>query len=82
MKAEDRGAKSIETTEAAEVEWAKLLDCQFKENLVRFTDSWWTRANVPGARVQPLTYLGGLSEYEERCKRAFERDEGLVYTVC
>ncbi|KIW89889.1 uncharacterized protein Z519_09318 [Cladophialophora bantiana CBS 173.52] len=79
MKAEERGAKSIEATEAAEDEWAKLLDAQFQENLVRFTESWWTRANIPGARVQPLTYLGGLSEYEKRCDEAIEHDDGLVY---
>lgn len=79
VKAEQRGAKSVEATEAAEREWAQLLDEQFQQSLVRHTPSWWTRANVPGAKVQPLTYLGGIMEYEKLCRAAIECDTGLVY---
>ncbi|KIW42093.1 uncharacterized protein PV06_05677 [Exophiala oligosperma] len=79
VKTEQRGAKSIETTKIAEQEWAQLLDSQFRQSLVKHTPSWWTRANVPGAKTQPLTYLGGLMEYEKLCLTAIESDTGLVY---
>lgn len=79
-EAEEKGAKWVETTKAAEQEWARLLEIQFKQSLVQYTPSWWTRANVPGAKVQPLTYLGGIMEYEKLCRAAIEGDRaGLMY---
>ncbi len=79
-KVEEKGVRSVETTKAAEQEWAQLLEVQFKQSLVQYTPSWWTRANVPGAKVQPLTYLGGIMEYEKLCRAAIEGDSaGLVY---
>ncbi|KIW91699.1 uncharacterized protein Z519_07667 [Cladophialophora bantiana CBS 173.52] len=82
-KAEEKGAKWVETTKAAEEEWARLLEAQFKQSLVQYTPSWWTRANVPGAKVQPLTYLGGIMEYEKLCREAIDGGSaGLVYEPC
>lgn len=81
-KAEDQGAKTIETTQKAEDEWASILAAQYEQSLGKHTQSWWTRSYAAGGKVQSLSYNGGIMEYEKLCQAVIESNAGLVYKRC
>lgn len=68
-KLEDEGAKSIEPTKEAEVEWKNTCDSMLPYTLFAHTDSWWNGSNIPGKKAENMTYIavccpGGRRIYE------------------
>jgi hypothetical protein len=37
-----------------------------------YLHSWWSGANIPGKKVQPLTWAGGLPTYMQMLDRSLE----------
>jgi hypothetical protein len=63
-----KNIKSIQPTVTAQVEWQALIDRMNQHTLFPFTNSWWTGGNIPGKKVQMLTYPAGINMYEAKCR--------------
>ncbi|KAK1658561.1 hypothetical protein BDP55DRAFT_758720 [Colletotrichum godetiae] len=64
---------SIEPSEESCEFWKGLVAKAFESTLFRDSTAWWTGANVPRKRVEPLVYLGGVQPWRQLCDR-FLRD--------
>ncbi|KAF2711829.1 FAD/NAD(P)-binding domain-containing protein [Pleomassaria siparia CBS 279.74] len=64
----EQGVKSIEATTEAEEEWRSGMDAMIQHTLYPFTNSWWNGSNIPGRKAQNMTYLGGIDNYERKCR--------------
>lgn len=74
---EANGARSVTPRADAEAEWVAQVDAMASKTLFPLTNSWWTGANIPGKRVQMLTYIGGIQVYEAQCRAAMEARRGF-----
>lgn len=70
-------AKSIEPQADAQAEWCAFVDATARKTLFPFTDSWWTGANIPGKKVQLLTYVMGIEMYEKQCREKLDGWKGF-----
>ncbi|KAG7038417.1 dimethylaniline monooxygenase [Colletotrichum scovillei] len=61
---------SIEPSEESCVSWKDLVTEAFESTLFRDSTAWWTGANVPHKRVEPLVYLGGVQPWRQLCDRS------------
>ncbi|EUC27099.1 hypothetical protein COCCADRAFT_10211 [Bipolaris zeicola 26-R-13] len=77
-KLEKENAKSIEPTTLAEDEWKALITDMTAGSLLKGTDSWWNGGNIPGKKIEVLTYGGGISEYEKTCYTKLDGWKGFV----
>lgn len=76
-RAELAGAKSIEATRDAEVEWKTHLNALAEGTLFPFTDSWWNGADVPGKKKEMIAYIAGIKHYEAKCRSRIEELQGF-----
>lgn len=53
-KLEKEGAKSIEATHEAEVEWKNGIEAVAPFLLMSKTSSWWNGSNIPGKKAEPM----------------------------
>lgn len=68
-KLEDEGARSIEPTKEAEVEWKQTCDAMLPYTLFPHTDSWWNGSNIPGKKAENMSYIAVcLLEQRLSCK--------------
>ncbi|KAL4403629.1 cyclopentanone 1,2-monooxygenase [Colletotrichum abscissum] len=58
---------SIEPAEESSRSWKRLVTNAFESTLFRDSTAWWTGANVPHKRVEPLVYLGGVQAWRQSC---------------
>ena len=67
----------IEATEEAEVYWTKETHKYWDDSLYPLAKGWWSGGNIPGKRVEPLNYTGGMPKYceelDESLKNGFQR---------
>ncbi|KAA8623752.1 Pyr-redox-3 multi-domain protein [Pyrenophora tritici-repentis] len=77
QKLELMNAKSIEPKESAEAEWREELERLIEPRLSRHTKSWFNGGNIPGKKVQVLTYNGSFVLYEKTCWEALESWKGF-----
>ena len=68
------GTGVIESTRDAEEKWYEELETIANATLFAKTSSWFFGENVPGKKVAPRLYFGGLSRY--RAKLADIRSKG------
>ncbi|KAK1456268.1 cyclopentanone 1,2-monooxygenase [Colletotrichum tamarilloi] len=61
---------SIEPAEESCRSWKRLVTDAFESTLFRDSTAWWTGANVPHKRVEPLVYLGGVQAWRQLCDRS------------
>lgn len=47
---------------------AKGLMTLCRHTLYPYTSSWWNGANIPGKKTENMTYIGGIENYEARCR--------------
>lgn len=40
-------------------------------------NSWWTGGNIPGKKVQLLTYILGIDQYEAQCRGILDELKGF-----
>ncbi|KAK6364221.1 hypothetical protein LTS17_012392 [Exophiala oligosperma] len=76
-KLEESKAKSVEPTREAEDNWDDMIDKMNKPTLFPLTNSWWTGANIPGKKVQMLTHIGGIDNYELQCRDTLDGFKGF-----
>lgn len=62
----------VRVTEAAEEFWSTKMLQAVSGNAWSKTESWYVGANVPGKKVQILTYTGGMARYRRYCNRELE----------
>lgn len=58
-KLEAEGAKSIEATHEAEIEWKNSLEQVANMTLLPQTSSWWNGGNIPGKKAEGMSYVMG-----------------------
>ncbi len=83
------GIETLEPTEEAADTWVEKIRERWEATLlpqgkisisrqrVCCTDlshSWWTGANIPGKKVQPLSWAGGLPSYMQMLDETLEND--------
>lgn len=76
-KLEESNASYMEPQADAEKQWCAYVDAIARKTLFPETNSWWTGGNVPGKKVQMLTYILGLDQYEKECRDRLDRWEGF-----
>lgn len=64
---DERGARLIEPTSAAESEWGAHVQELADDTLFPQTDSWYLGANIPGKPRVFLPYIGGFGTYRALC---------------
>ncbi len=73
---------TIEAAPAAEQEWHGLVFGINSQTLFSGADSWYNGSNIPDKPVEPLSFLGGLPLYMQKCNEAADKDyEGFVLTT-
>jgi hypothetical protein len=76
-KLEKEGVRTIEPSQKAQDGWAKMIDERAKLTLFPLTNSWWNGSNIPGKKVQILTYIGGINRYEAQCRETLDGWKGF-----
>lgn len=76
-KLESEQIKSITPTDAAQEEWVEMVDQLASATLFPLTNSWWTGGNIPGKKVQLLTYVLGIQQYEATCRGNLQEFKGF-----
>ncbi|KAF2765353.1 cyclohexanone monooxygenase [Teratosphaeria nubilosa] len=62
-RAKAEGITRFEATKEAEDDWTKRMNEKWDATLFPLAKSWYSGANVPGKRVEPLNWAGGMVEY-------------------
>lgn len=52
--------KTLQPSSQAQEEWQALINMMNEHTLFPLTNSWWSGGNIPGKKVQMLTYPGGI----------------------
>ncbi|KIJ37502.1 hypothetical protein M422DRAFT_177863, partial [Sphaerobolus stellatus SS14] len=77
----DNNITRIEPSREAEEEWSNNVDKIFSGQLLSEAKSWYTGANIPGKKVQSLSFTGGLPAYVERISTVAKKGyEGFILT--
>lgn len=71
-------AKSVNPTVPAQEQWIEMVNNLASMTLLPLTNSWWTGANVPGKKVQNLTYVMGIQQYEATCREVLDSMKGFA----
>lgn len=71
-------AKSVNPTIPAQEQWIEMVNNLASMTLLPLTNSWWTGANVPGKKVQNLTYVMGIQQYEATCREVLDSMKGFA----
>lgn len=75
---EEEKHESIEAQEQAQEEWKKMVETTAEMTLLPMTQSWWTGANIPGKKVQQMTYVAGIGSYEKDCREKLDGWKGFT----
>lgn len=69
----------IEARPEAEEAWRQLVVGINSMTLFAESKSWYNGANIPGKPFDPLSFVGGVPFYMEKCKEAAEKNyEGFM----
>lgn len=67
------GLVTVEATETAEAAWSAESDAAVAHTLYPKANSWYLGANIPGKPRSFGVYVGGFSNYRERCLQVAEQ---------
>ncbi|KAH0845740.1 Cyclopentanone 1,2-monooxygenase [Fonsecaea pedrosoi] len=59
----EEGITRIEATREAEDEWSKKANELWYKTLYPKANGWYNGANIPGKRVEPMNWIGGMVPY-------------------
>lgn len=76
-KIKQAGAKSIEATRDAEIEWKAHLNALVEGTLFHCTESWWDGADFPRKKKEMIAYVAGIKHYETKCRANIEGLHGF-----
>ncbi|KAK6441046.1 hypothetical protein LTR95_002727 [Oleoguttula sp. CCFEE 5521] len=68
------GITRFEATDEAENDWVKRMNEKWDITLFPKAKSWYSGANIPGKRVEPLNWAGGMVEYTESLAKSLENN--------
>jgi len=74
---EKQNAKSIEAQPEAASAWKQGIADVENMTLLPQTSSWWNAANVPGKKVEGMTYIMGIDMYEKQCRDTIDGWKGF-----
>jgi cation diffusion facilitator CzcD-associated flavoprotein CzcO len=55
-----------------EKEWTEEVHAEWDRKLFKLAKSWYQGSNIPGKRVEPLNYTGGMPNYIKALDRSLE----------
>ncbi|KAF2723927.1 cyclohexanone monooxygenase [Polychaeton citri CBS 116435] len=64
-KATADGITRVEATKESEEQWTKRMHQEWDATLFPLAKSWYSGANIPGKRIEPLNWAGGMVPYVE-----------------
>jgi len=68
------GITYFEAKKTAEDEWCERMAEAWDKTLFPLAKSWYQGANIPGRRVEPLNWAGGMPEYMASLDRSLENN--------
>ncbi|KAM3424604.1 hypothetical protein BST61_g6594 [Cercospora zeina] len=68
------GITRFEATPEAEADWCKRMNEKWDVTLFPMAKSWYSGANIPGKKIEPLNWAGGMVEYVDSLHRSLEND--------
>jgi len=78
----EQGITRLEATTESEDEWCKRMNDKWNESLFPMAKSWYQGSNIPGRKVEPLNWSGGMVEYVATLNRSLENDfQGWKYST-
>lgn len=76
----ERGITRLEATSEAEEDWCRRMQEKWDASLFPMAKSWYQGANIPGRKVEPLNWSGGMVEYVGSLDKSLENDlQGWKY---
>jgi len=76
----DKGITRLEATQESEDDWCRRLSEAWDKTLFPMAKSWYQGANIPGRKVEPLNWAGGMVEYVDTLNRSLDNDlQGWKY---
>lgn len=73
-KMETDGIRAINVKKEAEQAWTAEVVGIANMTLLTKAKSWYMGANIPGKRIEPLFYLGGIPRYLAMCRGTVDRN--------
>ncbi|KAF7895414.1 hypothetical protein EAF00_007228 [Botryotinia globosa] len=64
----------FEAKSEAEEDWNRRMTEAWNKSLFPLAKSWYQGANIPGRKVEPLSWAGGMPEYTATLARSNEND--------
>lgn len=74
QKMKEEGVRAIDATPEAVKAWRDENNTLTNMTLLPLAKSWYTGANIPGKRIEQMFYLGGIPEYQKRCRAVVDGD--------
>jgi hypothetical protein len=69
-----RDIKRLDALDEWEKEWTEEVHKEWDGKLFKQAKSWYQGSNIPGKRVEPLNYTGGMPRYIKALDRSLEND--------
>ncbi|KAF4881794.1 Baeyer-Villiger monooxygenase [Colletotrichum fructicola] len=63
---------SVEPANESCRSWKDLVMDAFKSTIFCESTAWWTGANIPHKKIEPLVFLGGVQQWRELCSRSLD----------
>jgi len=70
----ERDLRSIEATENAQKEWIEHVEVVANHSLYPRANSWYFGSNIPGKPRRFGVYIGGFSNYRQKCASLAQND--------
>ena len=64
----------LEPTQESQDDWCKRMNEKWDASLFPMAKSWYQGSNIPGRKVEPLNWSGGMVEYVATLNRSLEND--------
>ncbi|CZT09061.1 related to monooxigenase [Rhynchosporium graminicola] len=80
--ATEKGITRLDSTPETEADWCKRMQEKWDVTLFPLAKSWYQGANIPGRKVEPLNWAGGMPEYRESLDKSLENNlQGWTYST-
>jgi len=70
----ERGITRFEATREYEEDWGRRMKEKWDNSLFPKAKSWYQGANIPGKKVEPLNWAGGIPAYIETLEKSLDND--------
>ncbi|KPI44383.1 Baeyer-Villiger monooxygenase [Cyphellophora attinorum] len=70
----EQGITRLESTQEEEDDWCRRMSEEWNKSLFPLAKSWYQGANIPGRKVEPLNWAGGMVAYVETLDKSISND--------